>query len=290
MSIHHCNVKKKDDPSSVYELIGSFRKTAERFLLFLRNVANIEVLILDDQCIGDEPRTLFTVRADRSPLSHYRMVKDDKLNDSNEKKKNVVALELVKKGTTTNSSSANSATKSGWNAIQDFITGPDPSAPLSKDRFYQRLANTPVCDLPQVEQLVTVTFSEHVLLKVKQNVLDNDEDDSTNSVNNLSTSLSSLSLTSSLKKHEQVDLFMVVACLGGGAAQKMAIDEKNQAMKFIPWGGVAAHLSRDGEPIIASVKQLREEEKKSGNMEGKVCLKIYINKYMISLPVCCFQY
>ena len=44
----------------------------------------------------------------------------------------------------------------------------------------------------------------------------------------------------------QVDEFLVVACLGGGGVQAMAVDPKNQAMKFIPWGGVAAHLKRNG--------------------------------------------
>jgi len=231
-----------DDPSSVYELIASFRRTAERFLLFLRNVAHIEVLILDDQCIGDEPRSLFTVGVERSPLKQYRI-----------SSKNHQQL------------AHRNAGGGDWNAIQDFITDPDPQAPLSKDRFYQRLANTPVNDLPQVEQMVKITFTEHAILQTnsKDKLLsqynDHDVHDHEDvSVNKL--------------KQEQVDEFMVVACLGGGDAQKMAIDIKNQAMKFIPWGGVAAHLRRNGKSTLLNTENRKNHNQDKNNIkfvEGK---------------------
>ena len=92
-----------DDPTLVHELIASFRATAERFLLFLRNVRRIEMFILDEQCAGDAPRPLFTVDADRKALPAHAL------------------------------SSANSSGGSDrrhWSAIQDFITGPDAGRPM----------------------------------------------------------------------------------------------------------------------------------------------------------------
>ena len=245
-----------DDPTLVHELIASFRATAERFLLFLRNVRRIEMFILDDQCAGDEPRPLFTVDADRKALPAHAL------------------------------SSANSSGGSDrrhWSAIQDFITGPDAGRPMSKDQFYQRLATTPVERLPVVEQMVTVTFTElqklvaatgsnrggsTTPLAIVDEINVSSEDPS--STLRIAAPLSQPALTRTRygnktshwvqrrkKKEEQeqetpgtprvqVDEFLVVACLGGGRAQAMAVDPKNQAMKFIPWGGVAAHLKRNG--------------------------------------------
>jgi hypothetical protein len=38
------------------------------------------------------------------------------------------------------------------------------------------------------------------------------------------------------------DWFQVVAGLGGGKALQMAVDAQHRHLKFIPFGGVAAHL------------------------------------------------
>jgi len=202
---------------------------------------------------------------------------------------------------------------SGWSAIQDFITGPDPAAPLSKDQFYQRLATCPEAQLPQVQQLVTVTFTEEAIpsfsppslepsssllpalqLPAPSEGLEDEFSDAQSGItpregsrgrshdkeqldefydasdtvadvassgaqsdqtgqssgelhkSHDSNSSSSTMSSSASQPRVQVDEFLVVAALGGGAVREMAVDPAHRSMKFIPWGGVAAHLRRDG--------------------------------------------
>ncbi|CAN0322269.1 unnamed protein product, partial [Ectocarpus sp. 12 AP-2014] len=45
-----------------------------------------------------------------------------------------------------------------------------------------------------------------------------------------------------------VDVFLVCAAIGGGNAKKMACLPEHRHMKLIPWGGVAAHISRNSHP------------------------------------------
>eukprot|EP00456_Euglypha_rotunda_P014004 TRINITY_DN14329_c0_g1_i1.p1 TRINITY_DN14329_c0_g1~~TRINITY_DN14329_c0_g1_i1.p1 ORF type:complete len:126 (+),score=18.13 TRINITY_DN14329_c0_g1_i1:41-379(+) len=46
------------------------------------------------------------------------------------------------------------------------------------------------------------------------------------------------------------DTFLVYEQLGGGKALKLAVEASSKGhMKLLPWGGVAAHLWRDGKPL-----------------------------------------
>ncbi len=96
----------------------------------------------------------------------------------------------------------------GWKDIQEFITG-SPSRPLSKEAFYSKLMQTPEANLPSTQHLVSISFSDQAYL-IK-------------------------------------DTYLVCVALGGGGCRDMACDEKYRHMKFLPWGGVAAHLNRNGE-------------------------------------------
>ena len=51
-----------------------------------------------------------------------------------------------------------------------------------------------------------------------------------------------------------VDEYLVCAGLGGGVAKEMAVHPKNQALKFIPWAGVAAHLKHNGSLLTDTTK------------------------------------
>ncbi|GMH69495.1 hypothetical protein TrRE_jg392, partial [Triparma retinervis] len=93
-----------------------------------------------------------------------------------------------------------------WSAVSDFITGP-PSNPLSKQAFYTKLQGTPENSLPRTHHLVTITFS-----------------------------------TSSTQTRG--DEYIVCVGLGGGRCKDFACDSKHRHMKFLPWGGVAAQLSK----------------------------------------------
>jgi len=93
-----------------------------------------------------------------------------------------------------------------WSTVSDFITGPH-SNPLSKQAFYSKLQMTPANSLPQTKHLVTISFS---------------------------TSLKAMT----------DDKYIVCVGLGGRRCKEFACDEKHRHMKFLPWAGVAAHLSR----------------------------------------------
>ena len=101
------------------------------------------------------------------------------------------------------------ASSSDWRAIPHFITG-SPTSPLSKEAFYTKLLQTPEAMLPSTQHLTAVSFT---------------------------------SPTSSTD-----DVYLVCVALGGGRCREMAANESYRHMKFIPWGGVAAHISRNGQP------------------------------------------
>jgi len=278
---------------------------AVSFLVFM-----IKVHVLDDTCSGDSPRLLYAVQARRQTVPRALPSGEHVLPAAR------AAASLASPSSTNPSNNSSIETKSnsnsGWSAIQDFITGPDPAAPLSKDQFYQRLATCPEAQLPQVQQLVTVTFTEEAIPLSSSSAplphlqapalqegpedefsdaqsgvspragsrgRSHDKDEfydasdftaaevsssscsaqlgdagwqtteplkirssSANSSNGNSTSGGSLSS----QPRVQVDEFLVVAALGGGAVRDMAVDPAHRSMKFIPWGGVAAHLRRDG--------------------------------------------
>jgi hypothetical protein len=177
------------------------------------------VLVLDDACVGDEPRAIFSVEAFRKPVHSLRSKPESSgyqkkpAPKSSAPKSSAGACEVV---------DSHAEDMSCWDAINDFITGPDPSQPISKDQFYMKLEQTPQDKLPTVERIVTVTIRDHQPLILPCNP--------------------PITTTPT----ESSDEFLVVACLGGGGARSMAVEANNHAFKFIPWGGVAACLSRNG--------------------------------------------
>jgi sacsin len=96
-------------------------------------------------------------------------------------------------------------------AMSDFIVG-NHSHPISKEAFYSKLIQTPLNRLPRVTQHLTVAFRG--------------SEDGSSTIDE--------------------DSFLVCAGIGGGGARDFACDERHRHLKFMPWGGVAAHIGRNG--------------------------------------------
>jgi sacsin len=104
-----------------------------------------------------------------------------------------------------------------WSEIAEYIQGP-PDRPLSKDAFYSKLTQTPASALPSTQHMVTIEYSD---MKSSSTVT--------------------------------IDEYLICTALGGGRCRKMACDEQFRHMKFLPWGGVAAHLLRNSEVAPTTV-------------------------------------
>jgi sacsin len=98
---------------------------------------------------------------------------------------------------------------SDWSAISNFIAGADR---LSRDAFYSKLLRTPDSHLPKTQHVVTLTF------------VDQSDDEET----------------------LYTDRYLVCSALGAGKCRAMACNPEHREMKFLPWGSIAARLSRDG--------------------------------------------
>ena len=103
--------------------------------------------------------------------------------------------------------------ESNTNSISEFITGPEPhSNPLSKSAFYSKLQNTPQQKLPKMKEIITISYCN---------------------------------MRSNNNQISQLDDYLVCVALGGGKSRVMACEENFRHMKFIPWGGVCCHLTRN---------------------------------------------
>lgn len=100
-------------------------------------------------------------------------------------------------------------TLSDWSAISNFIAGSDR---LSRDAFYGKLLRTPESQLPKTQHVVTLSFVDRSL---DEEILCTDK-------------------------------YLLCSALGGGKCRAMACNPEHRDMKFLPWGSIAAHLTRNG--------------------------------------------
>ncbi len=92
---------------------------------------------------------------------------------------------------------------------------------LTQEAFYSKLLRTPETQLPQTKHLVTINFVDVPV-------------SSTDSENkNSQTTIS--------------DKYLICSALGAGKCRAMACNPEHSDLKFLPWAGIAAHLSRNGE-------------------------------------------
>lgn len=96
-----------------------------------------------------------------------------------------------------------------WSAISNFIGGSDQ---LSRDAFYSKLLRTPESQLPKTQHVVTLNFVDQ----------------------------------STEKEILYTDRYLICSALGGGKCRAMACNPEHREMKFLPWGSIAAHLTRNG--------------------------------------------
>jgi len=96
-----------------------------------------------------------------------------------------------------------------WSTVSNFIGGSDQ---LSRDAFYSKLLRTPESQLPKTQHVVTLNFVDQ----------------------------------SAEKEMLYTDRYLICSALGGGKCRAMACNPDHREMKFLPWGSIAAHLSRNG--------------------------------------------
>ncbi|CAM9133150.1 unnamed protein product, partial [Laminaria digitata] len=222
---------------SVMDLLNQFKEAANRCLLFLRHVQRIEMYTLGDN--------------DTSPVLQY-------------------SVEVTKRDP-----------PGGWLTVPTFVSGP-PRRPLSKEAFYAKLGQTPDSALPKVEQMVTITLRQEAKrasgngsrgsgVEVQALAIAEGSDSESEIVDvgvgdgsgdgggggggggAGSESGGVVAVRPEKEKAGKgatstVDVFLVCAAIGGGEAKKMACLPQHRRMKLIPWGGVAAHISRNSQP------------------------------------------
>ena len=122
--------KSQYDSTTIRHLLASFKESISRFLLFLRNVDNIEVYVaheVDDLTLKPGA-TDNSLKAESKPRLLYR-------------------------------ASRWMDTRETWAEISAFMTGPS-RAPLSKEAFHAKLASTPTLHLPRSKQLMEVRYED----------------------------------------------------------------------------------------------------------------------------------
>jgi hypothetical protein len=114
--------------------------------------------------------------------------------------------------------------------------------------------STPENKLPKTKHLVTIAFYEqgvpcdNTIDVPVVNVQSCDDSDVVEVSHIHSADESSLSFRE-VQFTATIDKYLVLSALGGGKSQVMACNPKFRHMKLLPWGGVAAHLSRnEGKP------------------------------------------
>uniref|UniRef100_A0A7S3QAL4 Uncharacterized protein n=1 Tax=Chaetoceros debilis TaxID=122233 RepID=A0A7S3QAL4_9STRA len=208
--------KQYGDDVATKELIDSFKNVISKVVLFLRHVKRVEFYVEGE--------------SDQAPkLQYYADVGERKaLSETHAKRSstsNMSGLESIR-------SLANSAVFGGsttqpiqsdhWNSISNFISG-NESQPISKEAFYSKLLRTPEQQLPQTKHLVTITFGENTQFTQE---------------------------TSNIAEERQItrtDKYLICSALGSGQCRAMACNPKHRDLKFLPWGSVAVHLTRNEE-------------------------------------------
>lgn len=125
-----------------------------------------------------------------------------------------------------------------WSQLSGFVQGRRgalSTSGLSKDAFYHKLANSDPSKLPQgFEQLV-----------IQQNEFELKEDDEVKADDEKHVVPAT---PQAVKVSTVEDVFLLFQQLGAGKARKHAVEASKRQFKFLPWGGVAAHVSRNGKP------------------------------------------
>ena len=220
---------------AIDDLLCRFRDTLPKHLLFLRHVKRIEVYTETD---SDPLRLLYF--ADVTERKNVA----DKIQDKELKPLGTQALTLrnLRSFTSSNASSRASVTEvnSNWNAVSDFVSGPHTN-PLSKEDFYSRLQQTPVDQLPRTQHIVKIRF-----IDFSKNKRSRIPCVSIGETEQKESGHDAMFIDSAGQGKEILDAYLVCSGLGGGSCLRLACDGKNRDMKFLPWAGVAAHLTRNG--------------------------------------------
>ncbi|KAG5176706.1 hypothetical protein JKP88DRAFT_265343 [Tribonema minus] len=254
-------------PHEVKELLDGFKETAHRFLLFLRSVQRIEVYVLGDEdeaprCVDPKYFNLNLLRRDSSAVVWMEV-------------RSVAAQSGCIPRLQHHVEIAHRSNQQ-WDAIPRFIKEATGGS-NSKEAFYSRLAHTPEGQLPRTLQTVTINFKHAPQLRAgaaaplaitaEAGDTPATAPSATPSTAATPSAISTTAVTSSTAvvpsagaalaltapegpANEDIeDVFMVCVQLGAGRARAFACDPQQRDLKFLPWGGVAAHLTRNGKPI-----------------------------------------
>ena len=244
-----------NENNAIDNLVDQFKSVVPKFLLFLRHVKKIEVYIEESEEIT--PRLLYyaDVTDRKNVIDPNHSINDSRRSNMEQLKNSLVTNSIFK--------FLSHESSSDWNSIPKFIMGSQAN-PLSKEAFYNKLEQTPVDHLPRTQHIVTIKFEDRSdqMYHVTQNL---------NEIKNLSSTVVNqsengndagleiqLNIPESNKLDSKdnnilktspgkinVDSYLIVSALGGGDCKKIACDSTYRHMKFIPWGGVAAHLKRN---------------------------------------------
>jgi len=141
-----------------------------------------------------------------------------------------------------------------WNSISNFITG-SGAQPLSKEAFYSKLLRTPLNHLPKTRHVVEIKFEEFKKLdytseeKQLSTIEFPDVKEDEIEISEMSSPVTVKGDTNCIVK-TQIDEYLICTALGGGECRQIACKEEYRHLKFLPWGGVAAHLKRDGNHVM----------------------------------------
>jgi sacsin len=199
-------------------LLESFHKVSLESLLFLRHVTKVSVEVHH----RDKVHTLFKAQ----------------LSDPSQRAKGV------------------------WRQIPAFVSGtelsdPDTSGHFSKNAFYRRLESCDPSELPQGVQVMDLTMTEFTgaeskslwdLVETREVPNDDAEvHDADQDKPLLPRVKDDLVLRSTLR----TETFIICEQLGANRARDLAVDAAKRNMKFLPWGGVAARISREHGVTVA---------------------------------------
>lgn len=253
ISSNQCN---RND--AIDRLMEQFKIVIPKFLLFLRHVKKIEVYVED--CDDEMPQLLYY-----ADVTSRKVLEGSSYSDRTMPRSNLEQLRSI----TSNGvfGVRNEEAASHWNSISSFITGPGTN-PLSKEAFYSKLERTPTSQLPRTCHLVTIKFEDHTEVKkhnseridkrgndvsmategnghMAEEIIEAKERNTALFANDfvVNEDFSALGLIKT-----QRDEYLICTALGGGECRRMACQSDYRHMKFIPWGGVAAHLKRNGDP------------------------------------------
>ena len=231
-------------------LITNFKNAIKKAPLFLRNVKRIEMYYEGE---GD---------SDFPELLYFAEVSDRKKVAGEGRSESQFSGFHHMKTLANVYGMGGMTTQNEWTSISDFIAGSHAN-PIGKDAFYSKLLQTPESKLPKTQHVVTVAFCERKQptkgtqrskseTPLDLSALNVQKEGSVDEESFEVSPVGPAGQTSLALKQDEfisvVDEYLILTSLGGGRCQIMACNPKYRHMKLLPWGGVAAHLTRNGKP------------------------------------------